>query len=68
MYLLYSNIELKIKGETGHGKTSCRCKKALANQQAASLVTADKNGFLNLYLMGFVKVRDREILIMANVF
>ena len=43
-------------------------KEALANQQAASLVTADKNGFLNLCLMGFVKVRDGEILIMANVF
>ena len=43
-------------------------KEALANQQVASLVTADKNGVPNVCLMGFVKVRDDETLIMANVF
>ncbi|MCQ1534380.1 hypothetical protein FTO70_01440 [Methanosarcina sp. KYL-1] len=43
-------------------------KEALANQQVASLVTADKNGVPNVALMGFVKARDDETLIMANVF
>jgi uncharacterized protein len=43
-------------------------KEALANQQVASLVTADKNGVPNVCLMGFVKARDDETIIMANVF
>jgi predicted pyridoxine 5'-phosphate oxidase superfamily flavin-nucleotide-binding protein len=43
-------------------------KEALANQQVTSFVTADKNGVPNVCLMGFVKVRDDETIIMANVF
>lgn len=36
MYLLYANIELKIKGETGHGILPADVKEALANQQVTS--------------------------------
>lgn len=43
-------------------------KEALVNQQVASLVTADKNGVPNVCLMGFVKAKDDETLLMANVF
>lgn len=49
-------------------KISTDVKEVLANQQIASLVTADKNGVPNIVFMGFVKVRDDETIVMANIF
>lgn len=68
MYLPYFNIELIIKEETGHGNTSCRCKRSTCKSAGCLPVTADKNGVPNVCLMGFVKVRNDETLIMAKVF